>query len=220
MPIPRQQCGSSWFLVRPEMIRWRTWLRGERLDAVELTGLDQGIGDGEPTGSFQQMSPPPIEQATADAVASRHRNWRYARLQALRRNLALLLDRPTSSPLAARDHLDPLTASAHTTSRRRALCFSNRFNRLVVHRHGQHASHNHRGSNVGSALRLRTKEGDAIARTYGGQRTVGTPHGHVWSNDHQKIRACPPLTSYLCGDADYRSVRCGLCASCASHSAA
>ena len=40
---------------------------------------------------------------------------------ALRRNLALLLDRPTPPPLTARDQLDPLTASAHTISRMSAL---------------------------------------------------------------------------------------------------
>ena len=102
-----------------------------------------------PERSFQQMSPPRVEQATADAIAARHRDRRYARLQTLRRNLPLLLDRPTSSPLAARDYLDPLTASAHTSSRMSALYFSSRFHRLVVHLHGQHASHRHRVAQCG-----------------------------------------------------------------------
>src|SRR5439155_21485539 len=91
-----------------------------------------------------QMSPPRIEQATADAVASCHRDWRYPRFQALRRNLALLLDRPTPPPLAPRDQLDPLTTSAHTISRMSALYLSSRFNWFGVRLHGQHASHHHR----------------------------------------------------------------------------
>jgi hypothetical protein len=69
---------------------------------------------------------------------------RTHRLQALRRNVALLLNRPTPPPLAPRDQLDPLTASAHTISRMSALCFTPRLARLVVHHHGQHASHHHR----------------------------------------------------------------------------
>ena len=78
---------------------------------------------GGPERSLQQMSPPRIEQATADAVASRHRDWRYPRLQALRRNLPLLLNRPAPPPLAARNYLDPLIASAHTISRMSAALY-------------------------------------------------------------------------------------------------
>ena len=52
-------------------------------------------------------------------------------------------------PLAARDHLDPLTASAHTISRMSARYFSSRFRRLVVPLHGQHASYRHRVAQCG-----------------------------------------------------------------------
>jgi hypothetical protein len=62
-----------------------------------------------PERSVQQISPPLVEQATADAMPGR-RDRRYARLQALRRNLALLLGRPTSPRFTELDHLDPLTA--------------------------------------------------------------------------------------------------------------
>ncbi len=78
----------------------------------------------DPKRSFQQMSPPRIEQATADAIPPRHCDRRYARLQALRRDLALLLDRLTPPPLAVRDHLDPRAAHAHTISRTNVLCVS------------------------------------------------------------------------------------------------
>src|SRR5690242_6247742 len=95
------------------------------------------------------MSPPRIEQATADAVASRHRDWRYPRLQALRRNLALLLDRPTPPPLTPRDQFDPLTASAHTISRMSALYLRSRINCCAVRLHGQHPSHHRRVTQCG-----------------------------------------------------------------------
>src|SRR4051812_27557940 len=95
------------------------------------------------------MPPPRIQQATADAVASRHRDWRYPRFQALRRNLALLLDRPTPPSLASRDQFDPLIASAHTISRMSALYLRSRINRCAVRLHGQHASQLHRVTQCG-----------------------------------------------------------------------
>ena len=71
------------------------------------------------------------------------------RLQALRRNLALLLNRPTPPPLAPRDQLDPLTASAHTISRMSALYLCSRINCCAVRLHGQHASYHHPATQCG-----------------------------------------------------------------------
>src|ERR1700750_1143092 len=95
------------------------------------------------------MSPPRIEQATADAVASCHRDWGYGCLQPLPRNPALLLDSPTPPPLTARDQLDPLTASAHTISRMSALYLRSPINCCAVRLHGQHASHHRRVTQCG-----------------------------------------------------------------------
>ena len=112
-----------------------------------------------PERSLQQMSPPCVELLAADAAAARHRDRRYASLQALRCDLTLLLDRPASPPLAARDHLDPralirpvvraLSTSARGSTASSSISMDNTHHTIVASR------------NVRSTLRLRCCAGSA-----------------------------------------------------------
>ena len=85
------------------------------------TSANRGMARSITGSAAQQLLPPRIELAGADGVLARDLGRRQPQAQALRDDLALLLQRPRAPALAPRDDLDRPVACALTTSRMSAL---------------------------------------------------------------------------------------------------
>src|SRR5215211_2660679 len=81
----------------------------------------------------QDLTPPVIQQPTADAVFARNLRRRQVRPKALSHNLALLPEGPHAPPLAAGDDPHPWDTHALTTSRKRVLSNCGDDRRQLVH---------------------------------------------------------------------------------------
>src|SRR3954467_497619 len=95
---------------------------------------------GHGTRHVQQIAPPSVELTGADAVLACDLGRAQLRTQALGDDLALLLRRPRTPALAARDDLDLLAACAPTTSRTSALVALGRLQTFIHDRLRSHQS--------------------------------------------------------------------------------
>ena len=129
----------------------------------------------------QQLVAPGIQQSRADPVPAGDRRQRGVRCKALRHDRLLLLQRPTSPPLAARDHLDPLRASTLTITRMSARvslrsCRAD-LRAVRVHHHGARTSRRGAAKQCGGSATLTVPLAEWMVREFGKVRGVSTLPG-------------------------------------------